>query len=275
MRPMPMSIFNSLNNAYASFGDFSLLHTLPLPKTTKSLLILKERNTHELLKCTVENNQIKKLYIKGSILFINGLESPKGKFVKEYLERKFKMKLLSDNNKTGFREYVMSKINYNNTRIRGEKLKDIIINKIQSDNVPEYEKEFAEFIYSLFVNSDATAILDKYHSHFNIKFNLLRKDNKFSGNYKIYSDRFMDNTNHKTFDTFNIEINMYSDYDENLKYVKENIKYVKGLLKYIIEHESVSKDYANYLKLYSLVLNRENILIARFCFKDSLESLCK
>lgn len=272
MRKIPTSGFTYAG--YVSY-DFLLLHTFPLPKSTKSLLILKERNTHELLKYTVENKQIKKLHIRGTGLFIDGAMSPKGKFVKEYLEKKFNIKLLSDNNQTVFREYAMSKINYNNCYIHGEKLRDVIINKIQSDDDVEYLDSFAKFVYKLFVASDASEMLDKRYPNLNIKFNLLRKDNEFAGNYKIYSDRFMDNKNHKTFDVFSIEISMCSDYDKNLKFLKQNTKYVKGLLKYIIEHDSISKDYANYLKLYSLVLSRENILMARFCFKDGLESLCK
>lgn len=276
MRKIPSNFIYLHGGNYHSYNyNLQIVYTFPIEKTTRAMVIFKEQKTNELWACTIDNNQIKNLDYRRANLFINSSETPKGIFVKEYIKKKFNLKLLSKPNRTILKEHAMNKINFNNTHVHGEKLKDIIINKVQSDDFPEYEESFAKFVYDLFVASDATEILDSYHYDIELKFTLLRKDNRFTGTRKIYTDKFTDNKNHKTFDSFNIELSMLSDYDENLKYLKKNIKEIKNLLKFIVENDYNTKDFSNYLKLYSLVLNRENTLIARFCFKDGLESLCK
>lgn len=109
-----------------------------------------------------------------------------------------------------------------------------------------------------------------------VKYLLLREDAKFSGNHNVKFFRYTGNEKKNTFDIMEIQINMMGiNHKENLDFIKNNADKVNTVLHDIVNCHSRSKKYANYLKLYSLILTRENTLVARFCFKDGLEELCK
>lgn len=121
---------------------------------------------------------------------------------------------------------------------------------------------------------DLSNELNKHIDKLKIKAILLGRYNKFSGNYKIVFDRYIENKKRDTFDIINIEIGMMGDYQENLKFVKENMRDVKRILKAILEAHPKSSKYANYMKLSSLRVTKDNMLVAMICFKDELEELC-
>lgn len=126
--------------------------------------------------------------------------------------------------------------------------------------------------YSNIINKKLEEKLDNIR----VKYLLLRSDTKFSGAAtQIKFLRYKNNKKENTFDIIEIQIMMMADYQENLAFIKANPEKVTTLLKEIVEHHSRSSKYANYLKLYDLVLTRGNILVAKFCFKDGLEELCK
>lgn len=215
-----------------------------------------------------------RITMRSMYLFTNDGQSPKGKFIDNFINSNYDTKLLSDSSSSLFRDYVSQKLNKTKIIYNVENsLKDQIINKIKSDNEPVYQSEFASFVLGLYNRSNAREILGANTDAINIKFMLL-KTKYFTGKYKAYMDKYTDTRkNNKVFDTITIQFNMISDYDNNLAYLKSNNKEVKSILKYVIETNKLSKEYANYLKLYSLILTRDNILVARFCLKDGLENL--
>lgn len=143
---------------------------------------------------------------------------------------------------------------------------DEIINKFNA-RVEKAKQEFGEKINHQ---------LEEKIDHIWIKYLLLRNDAKFSGVHKVSFFRYTGNEKKNTFDIMEIQINMMgSNHKENADFLKNNASKVNALLYEIVNGHSRSKKYTNYLKLYSLILTRENTLVARFCFKDGLEELCK
>lgn len=139
---------------------------------------------------------------------------------------------------------------------------DSIIDKLNK-TVDNVEQEYSEKIHLQ---------LEKKIDSLWIKYLLLEKDSKFSGSFSVSFFRYSGNENKNTFDVMEIKINMMNNYKENLDFIKANPEKVRTLLKEITDRHSKSKKYANYLKLYDLVLTRGNVLVAKFCFK--LEEKC-
>lgn len=268
-----------------------------IEKTKGSLLVFKDTNTSELFKIDSENKDLAILLVEslcnngivdykyiGAInhritidiarLFGTSNDSPKGRFVNKFLRDNYDMSLLNSSSTSLFKEYVSQKLSSYNISTVEKSLDDKIMNEIKNNNLTIYDYEFSSFVFSLYDKSNAREFLGENIDVMNIKFNLL-KTNYFTGKYKVYMDKYTDNTSdkRKVFDTINIELNMASDHDADMLYLKANIKDVKMILKDIIESNKISKDYANYLKLFSLILTRDNILVARFCLKDGLQNL--
>lgn len=258
------------------FNNFFKLNTFESPfNDSEVILILRDIYTDEIFKAVLKSSDLGKIKIRHGSLFINGSNSntPKTLIMDNYLNDKFDTSKLSAVSRESLRNYITTKIEYSMVSINSESLESLIINKIFNDGNPVYEKEFADFIYDLYQKSNAYEVLDQSYYGIKIRFILLCH-NYFSGKYKVYTDRYADNMKENTFDSINIEIRMNSDYIKNLQYIHHNRDYVNKLIRYILMHDETSKDYANYLKMYNLVLSRDNTLIARFCFKDGLESKC-
>ena len=105
------------------------------------------------------------------------------------------------------------------------------------------------------------------------KYLLLKCDNNFSGNYKINFSRYNGNIKIDTFDIVTIEINMFSDYMQNLDFLRNNINKTKNMLKNIIRSHSKSRRYANFMKLDKLTLRKDCVLEAKFIFREDVEKL--
>ena len=258
------------------FNDFFKLNTFESPfNDSDVILILRDRKTDEIFKSVLKSSDLEKIKIRHGSLFINGSNSntPRTMIMDNYLNQKFDVSKLSAVSRESLRNFITTKIDYDAVSVNDESIESLIIQKAFNDSEPVYEKEFADFIYDLYQKSDAYEVLDKSYYEIKIRFILLCH-NYFSGKFRVYTDRYADNMKENTFDSINIEIRMNSDYAKNLYYLRENKKYVNSLIRYILEHDNMSKDYANYLRMYNLVLSRDNTLIARFCFKDGLESKC-
>lgn len=258
------------------FEKYFKLNTFESPfNDSEVILILRDRDTDEIFKAVLKSSDLEKIKMRHGSLFINGSNSntPRTLIMDNYLNEKFDVNKLSTVSRESLRNFITTKIDYDMISINNESVESLIINEIFNDGNPVYEKEFADFVYDLYQKSNAYEVLDKSYYGIKIRFILLCHD-YFSGKFKVYTDRYDDNVKENTFDSINIEIRMNSDYNKNLQYIYHNRNYVNKLIRYILEHDETSKDYANYLKMYNLVLSRDNTLIARFCFKDGLESKC-
>ena len=267
---------------------------LPIKGTNKTLWVFQDTTTQELFKLIVEGDTLKdvkkkignklisdryknykvKMYmISSTIVFLDHHYSPKRLAINEYVNCHFDMGKIKKSLKPVFEEYVHGKIDEKRLLIGNERMIDVLVRELINDDEPMNMKQFASIIYGLIKRSNMDEILKKKSPSIKVKYSLLSLP-KFSGSYRIYTDKYNDNTKNKTFDTITVELNMMSEsvYNENLAYVKKNIGSVKLLLKYIIESDPLSQKYANCLKLFSLILTTDNVLVARFCFKEGLES---
>lgn len=294
------------------FNDFSSIYLYKPYITSKSrlinksnLLIFKDIITHELFKFNITEGNIcilfkdivdaiwrndiihkeffhKKEDVTGFIEidpynsryipnYNNGLPKPKLSEVKKYLNEKLDMNLLSNSSQRILAEYAAG-------CVYPKSFNRFAIDLIKNDNNYIDYNTFIEklHMYKKYVNSyNLTERLDDHLDFITVKY-LINKHKKFSGHYDInFIKSEENNKSRNSFNTIDLEIRMLSGYDDNLKYLKENIRDIKLTLKDIMEINPKTKDYSKFLKMYSLILTRDNVLLARFCFKDGLEELCK
>ena len=231
-----------------------------------TVVIYRDSKTHEMLKSVYECTN---LTSHGNSKCAKS--TPKLKFIDNYINDNFDVKLLTESTKLLFVDFIYSKINDKKLSTNGTSFESKLVEGIMENNNQMFENEFNEFVYDLYCSTDISEVLDKQKNLLNIKFFLLQ-ENQFSGKYKVRKDKYTDNDKNKTFDIITVELGMQSSYEENLTFLKSNMKDVRALLKNIIEVNKSSRKYSNYLKLFSLILNKENVLVAKFCFKDGLES---
>lgn len=204
-----------------------------------------------------------------------GLTSVQGNLIHKYLENNFNLKLLKPNDISIFKKYAKSIIRNEDLIVDGLPMDSIVIDIIKDNDHQEFKDEFLNELENLYEHSNIVDIINDHKGLLKIKFDLLNMDNGFTGVYTVKQRKFNNQDKRRVFDGIDVELNMYSDYDENLRFVKKNLKEIKKLIKLIIETHPKCKDYAKFIDMYSFVLTRENILVARFCFKAGLEELCK
>ena len=197
--------------------------------------------------------------------------SPRSIIIDGFLEKTYDLSLLKSSRKTILHDYIVQKIPDVDTRSYNMDISDILENEEAI-----YEEEFINIIRAKYIGyfqSEIENQLKNYRNIIDIKYTLLRSDTRFSGTHKVIFNNYNENKNRSGFDTIDVELNMLEDYNANLEYIKENMRSVKSLIVKILKSNNRCKDYVNFLKMYSLILTRENTLVARFCFKDGLEEL--
>lgn len=152
-----------------------------------------------------------------------------------------------------------------------------IISKATKDDDVFTMEDFKRDLYSVNnvdeYNKSAVAALEKHSDDIYIKYLLLKESDNFTGKYKISYHRYNDNKKVNTFDMMDVELHMISDRQGNIAFIRNNMKEIKRLLKLIIYNNSKSKRYANYMKIDSMTLSPDSVLIVKFIFKDKLEKL--
>lgn len=202
----------------------------------------------------------------------------KDKLIDEFfLSKDIDISLLSASVYANYRSWVKSLLPTTPTnRSSPMSIADIISRETRNDDV--LNMDILEYKFHTINNEQIYCdnihnSLQKHSDQIYIKYLLLKEDGNFSGKYKISFHRFTGNKKCNTFDMIDIELHMIGDRFLNTIFIKDNINEIKSILKLMIENNPKSKKYANYMKLDSLVLSPDNVLIAKFVFKEVLEKL--
>ena len=208
-----------------------------------------------------------------SIYKVCGWHSQKSSIIDFYLDTMFDLTKIHKSNLHVLREYASDLIEVNEDGINcGSVIRDVIVEQSRNDNV--LEDNLNELIFEKYIHLDIFKVTPENENLIMVKYILCTQDSKFSGLFSISRMKFDANLPRRIFDGFCVNINMAdSEYEDNLKYVKANCKGVKKIVKLILDNHRMSKNYAKFMKMYSLVLTRDNVLVAQFCFKDGLEKL--
>lgn len=214
-----------------------------------------------------EKNLIKDNYVEA-----------KDKLIDEFFSSKdIDTGLLSPSVYANYRSWVKSLLPTTPTnRSSPISIADIISGETKNDdvlNIDILEYKFHTINNEQIYCDNIRKSLQKHSDQIYIKYLLLKEDDNFSGKYKISFHRFTGNKKCNTFDMIDIELHMIGNRSSNISFIKNNMKDIQRILKLVIEGHSKSKKYANYMKLDSLVLSADNVLIAKFVFKEVLEKL--
>lgn len=238
---------------------------------------IKEDSLYEFAKNILKKNEdIEDIDCSEIILKINENHDnifkysvSKGELIKEFLSLHMDIDTLSQHDQILLIDYCRDKMD----------LQDCYENRIKtvfadsSDDVVTFKDITSRLQKDIFDQSKIN-VTRRQMNDIKMKY-LLLKTGYFSGVYKVNTTQFSDTLKKGVFDTVVIRVNMMMNHKANLVFIKENRKKINTILSSILKLNSKTHEYVNYLELYDLLLTRDNILEAKFCFKKGLEELLK
>lgn len=145
-------------------------------------------------------------------------------------------------------------------------------NHVYFDEFCNYNKNAENVIMDQYKEKIGSIIRNpKYSKYFDALYLIYLKDSPFSGKYKITKEKLSDTKSNNVFDIIRLSFTMSPNRKRVLDYVKNDQNFKENIVRPIFEYH-VGK-YANFMRVYDLVLTNSNELVFSFCFKEKAEQL--
>lgn len=152
-----------------------------------------------------------------------------------------------------------------------------IINEMLNSNNVVYFQEFVDYNTEvsnfLNVNNCAESIktaCEKHKKFFDALYKMYQTDSPFAGTYKVTKDKFTGNKSNN-FDIIKISFQMVSNKSKVYDFINKHPEFREEIIRPIFNHHAM--EYANFMRLYDVVLTTANELVFSFCFKEKAEKL--
>lgn len=259
-------VFNNLN---------IIAYDIPYGKNYCGMIICKDLDSGEFLKYPLSwGVEIYNRSFKITNDYPGSIHKSVNIFNTNYILQQYRISYIKENITSG-RGLLKSKIDnaLKPAFIEYEEMLESYLKKIILNNEYYDEKMLNEFIRN---NTNLDKVVKDAITEIGCDLNVIKilteKDFPFEGSFHVKRSKYNDNIT-KNFDIISIEIPMKPDYNNNLDFIKRNANAIKSMVIIpIFKNHKLSKKYAKFMRLFKLVLTRENILIAQFCFKEGLES---